>query len=175
MAAWFTIYCTRSVSHVTATDITSALNAMDFYTLAEGFNIDDEEVVDKALSQLQVKPSSDRESWFEIRYRAPKLRPLIVHLWTSPDRVREELTESLAEYLASRKGQGAARVRSLLSEVVEVAAVELGIWQLEDMGLVIGGQIAEYLAGVGAGVIRDTGDEWWVMKQGVPKLLLGRA
>jgi len=43
------------------------------------------------------------------------------------------------------------------------------------MGLVVAGQIAEYLADVGAGLIRDTGDEWWVLRQGVPKRLLGRA
>ena len=143
MAAWFTIYCTRSVSHVTATELTSALNAMDFYTLAEGFDIDDEDVVDKALSHLQVKPSGERESWFEVRYRAPNLRPLCVHLWTSPDRVREELTEAREEYLAGRKDRGASQVNSLLSKVIEVAAVELGIAQLEDMGLVIAGQVAE--------------------------------
>jgi hypothetical protein len=59
--------------------------------------------------------------------------------------------------------------------VVEVAAVELGLGQLEDMGLVIAGQLAEYLAGVGAGLIRDTGDEWWAVRRGVPKLLLGRS
>jgi hypothetical protein len=41
------------------------------------------------------------------------------------------------------------------------------------MGLVIAGQVAEYLAGAGAGVIRDTADEWWAVRRGVPQLLLG--
>ena len=42
------------------------------------------------------------------------------------------------------------------------------------MGLVIAGQVAEYLADAGSGVIRDTDDQWWAVRRGVPKLLLGR-
>jgi hypothetical protein len=64
-------------------------------------------------------------------------------------------------------------VRTALSGVTEVASVELGIWQLEDMGLVIAGQVTEYLAVVCGGLIRDTDDQLWTMRRGVPKLLLG--
>ena len=46
--------------------------------------------------------------------------------------------------------------------------------QLEGIGLVIAGQVAEYLAGVGAGVIQDPDGEWWAVRRGVPELLLGR-
>jgi hypothetical protein len=34
-----------------------------------------------------------------------------------------------------------------------------------DMGPVVGGQVAEYLAEVGAGLIRDTADEWWTIRR----------
>ena len=111
----------------------------------------------------------------EVRYRPAKYRPLAVYLWADPGRVRQELTESQEEYLAGRKGRGVAQVRAALTAVVEVAAVELGLGQLEDIGLVIAGQVAEYVAGVGAGLIRDTGEEWWAVRRGVPKLLLGRS
>jgi hypothetical protein len=98
----------------------------------------------------------------------------LVHVWSEPARVREELTEAREEYLDGCRGKGAEQVRKALSAVVEVAAVELGLAQPEDVGLVIAGQLAEYLAGVGAGVIRDTNDEWWAMRRRVPRLLLGR-
>ena len=38
--------------------------------------------------------------------------------------------------------------------VVEVAALELGWNQLEDMGVGLAGQVAEYLARIGDGLIR---------------------
>ena len=88
-------------------------------------------------------------------------------------RVQQELTEAREGSLAGRQSRGAAQIRAALPAVVEVAAVELGLGQLEDMGLVIVGQVAEFLAGGGAGLIRDTGDEWWAVRRGVPQLLLG--
>ena len=176
MAAWFTAYCTRSVRHVTAADLTAALGAVDFYTVAEGFGIEDEAAVERAVGALRVQPAAgDLGEWFEVRYRPAKYRPLVVYLWADRGRVRQELTESQEEHLAGRKGRGVAQVRAALTAVVEVAALELGLGQLEDMGLVIAGQLAEYLAGVGAGLIRDTGEEWWAVRRGVPKLLLGRS
>ncbi len=176
MAAWFTVYCNRSVRPVTATDITAALGVVDFYTTAEGFGIEDEAAVERAVSALRVQPATgELGEWFEVRYRPAKYRPLVVYLWADAERVQEELAETREEYLAGRKGRGVARVRAALPGVVEVAAVELGVGQLEDMGLVIAGQVAEFLAGVGAGLIRDTGDEWWAVRREVPKLLVGRA
>lgn len=175
MAAWFTVYCTRSVRRVAAADLTAALGAVDFDTVAEGFGIEDEGVVERAVGALRVEPAAGTlGEWFEVRYRPARYRPLVVYLWAEAARVRQELAEAEGEYLAGRKGREAARARAILSGVVEVAAVELGLGQLEDMGLVIAGQIAEYLADAGSGLIRDTGDEWWVLRQGVPRLLLGR-
>jgi hypothetical protein len=175
MAAWFTVYCSRSVSHITAEDITTALEAVDIYTVAEGFGIEEEAVVEQALSRLRVEPvADDTEIRFRIRYRPSQFRPLFVHLWTDVERVRQELGEVEAEYLSARSGRGVNQVRTALSAVIEVVAVELGLGQLKDMGLVIAGQVAEYFAGVGAGPIRDTGDEWWAVRRGVPKLLLAQ-
>jgi hypothetical protein len=96
----------------------------------------------------------------------------VVYLWSDPARVREELAEAAENYLHDRRGRGVSQVRTVLGGVTEVAAIELGGGQLEDMGLVIAGQVAEYLAGTGGGVIRDTGDEWWAVRRGVPRLLL---
>jgi uncharacterized protein YbaR (Trm112 family) len=176
MASWFTVYCTRSVSHVTAEAITAALQAVDFYTVAEGFGIEDEAVVKQAMSQLRVEPLTDHaERPFAVRYRAPELRPLFLHLWIDPERVKQELAEVEQHYLVGKSGRGVSQVRAALSSVIEVAAVELGLRQLEDMGLVIGGQVAEYLAAVAGGLIRDTANEWWRIRRGVPQLLVARA
>jgi hypothetical protein len=176
MAAWFTIYSPESLRHVTPAEVAAFLHGpmVDWFTLAETFGIEEDEVVERAVAALKVVPTAGAfGEWFEVRYRPAKARPLVVYLWSDPARVREELTEAAENYLDDRQVRGVSQVRAVLTGVTEVAAIELGGGQLEDMGLVIAGQVAEYLAGAG-GVIRDTGDEWWVVRRGVPKLLLGR-
>jgi hypothetical protein len=178
MSAWFTVYNPRHLHHVTPADIAAYLTGatVDWYALAEAFGIEDEAAVDKAVAGLRVGPAHGKlGEWVEVRYRPAKGRPLDVYRWADPERVRTEVTEAQDEHLAGRSGRGSSAVRKALAGVVEVAAVELGLAHLEDMGLVIAGQVAEYLAGVGGGVLRDTDDQWWAVRRGVPKLLLGRA
>lgn len=178
MAAWFTVYCTRSVRQVKPEDLVAHLRGpkIDWYTLAETFGIEDDAAVERAADALRVELAAGAlGEWFEVRYRPARFRPLIVYLWSEAVRVEQELAEAREEYLDGRTGRGAGQVRTALSGVTEVAAVELGGGHLGDMGLVIAGQVAEYLAGVGAGLIRDTGDEWWAIRRGIPKLLFGSA
>jgi hypothetical protein len=177
VSAWFTVYCPKSLQHLTPADVVAFLTGptVDWYTLAETFGIDDDEAVERAVAALKAAPTTGKlGEWFEVRYRPTKYRPLVVYRWSESARLREELAEAEENYLAGRRGRGMSTVRKTLAEVVEVVAVELGLVHLEDMGLVIAGQVAEYLAGVGAGPIRDCDDAWWAVRNGVPKLLLGR-
>ena len=174
MASWFTVYCTRTVSHVTAADLLTALTAVDFATVAEGFGIECEAEVEQAVSRLRVEASEGEAGIrFRVYHRPPRYRPLIVHHWTEAGRIRQEREEPEENYLAGRSGRGVSLVRRTLSRTLEVAAVELSLARRADMGLVIAGQLAEYLAGVGKGPIRDPGDEWWLVRGGVPRLLVG--
>lgn len=52
--------------------------------------------------------------------------------------------------------------------------MELGVAHLEGMGPAVAGQMAEYPAGVGGRVIRDTDEQWSAVRRGVPELLPGR-
>ncbi len=174
MAAWLTVYCTRSVSHVTARDLLTAIEDIeDIYTLAEGFGIEDEEVVKRALTQLRIEPVSEPEGVkFCLRYRPAAFRPVLIHWSAAPEFVRG-VVEETRELLEEATGKGVKRVRAHLERVIEVVSLELGWSQLEDMGIVLAGQVAEHLATIGAGLIKDQNDDWWAMKKGAPVLLVG--
>lgn len=109
MAAWFTVYCPRPVEAVTAGDLAAALGpgAVDFYALAEGFGIEDDATVRRAVVALAVGPAAgDLGEWLQVHYRPVRYRPLVVYRWDDGDRVREGLDEAEAEYLTGRRGRG---------------------------------------------------------------------
>jgi hypothetical protein len=174
MAAWLSVYCTRSVRKVTAAQLRKAIDDADIHTIAEGFGIDDDDVVDRALAHFRIERVTRQVGVkFRLRYRHVRYRPVHIHLWVKAARVKTEREEALEQFEGIR-GRGVGAVRRHLSRVVEVVAVELGWDQLEDMGVVLGGQVAEFYAFVGAGLIRDQNDDWWTVKNRMPALLVGR-
>ena len=92
MAWWFTIYCRKPVGHWTAADIERGIREADYHTLAEAYEIEDDDLVDAALDALAVVAVSDKPLDLELRYR--KGRPVVVHLWNEPAQVAEELDEA---------------------------------------------------------------------------------
>lgn len=61
MPARITVYCTRSVDHVTAPDLKAAVDEADVHTDAEVWGIEDEAVVNEALSHLHIDVVSEPE------------------------------------------------------------------------------------------------------------------
>ncbi len=166
MPAWITVYCGRLVGPLSGTDLRrgilggdpSALAGVDYLTLAEPFDIDDEDIVDETIQQLEVVADVDPDpDLYEVRYRREELRPIVVHRWRQPDRVREEVTEVLELRDLEIPDP---RLADRLRDSREVVGIELGFSQLEDMGVVVGYEIARYLAQRGDGLVLDEGDRW---------------
>jgi hypothetical protein len=175
MAAWLTVYCARSVAHVTAEDLIAVIcDLEDPYTLAECYGIEDEEeAVDRAMKHLRIEPVAGPQGGkISVRYKPPDARPVLLHVWSRPKRVQTERDEALEQF-EDVSGRNVARVRKHLADCVEVAALELGWTQLEDMGIVFASVIAEFLAVEGNGLIRDQNEDWWAVKNGAPVLLVG--
>lgn len=175
MAEWLSVFCARSVCGITDKDIHAALDHfdVDMHLIAEGFGIEDDELVDEALSLLRIQPAKGRpDAKFEVHYRPPGSRPIFVHLISKPRLVRERVQESL-QRLEKPRSRGAKRVRAHLAAVLEVVDLELGATHFNDMGIVLAGQIAEYLATEGAGLIVDQNNDWWAVEDRVPVLLVG--
>jgi hypothetical protein len=176
MAAWLTVYCSRPVRYLTAADLLARLRDIeDVHTLAEGFGIDDDTEVDRALAQLRIDPVTGPDgARFRLRYRRASYRPVLVYHWTAAKRVRDECAEALEQFEGTKE-RNANRVRTHLAQCVAVVALELGWTQLDNMGIVFASQLAEFFAVTGTGLIRDQNDDWWAMKKnGLPVLLVGQ-
>lgn len=169
MAWWLTVYCRRPVSGLAPAQLLAGIRGedhetlagVDYWTLAEGFGIEDEAVVDAALDLLRVRESGATGLDCEVCYR-PEVdaRPIVVHCWSAPTRVGEELAE--AEEGRSPPPTALPRLR----EAQEVVGIELGFSQLEDMGVVIAYEIARWLAQRGDGLVADDDDQWMAVEDG---------
>jgi hypothetical protein len=172
MAAWFTVYCRRSVAHLTAADLLAALNGIeDIHTLAEGYGVEDDDEIDRAMENLRIEPT-DQPPGFCLRYRPGDGRPISIWHITDPECVFEQ-TQEAQEALPTPPKQGPKGPHVHLGRVVEVVALEMGWSQLDDMGVVLASQVAQHFAAVGDGVFEDPNDAWWAVRRGVPVLLAG--
>jgi hypothetical protein len=168
MAWWLTVYCREPVSALAPSQLLAGIRdedrgapaGVDYHTLAEHFGIEDEAVVDAALERVRVSADGASGLGCEVRYRPEDdVRPIVVHCWTEPERVAEELEEA-EEGRAPPPG-----ALPWLRATKEIVAVELGFSQLEDMGIVIAYEIARWLAQKGDGLVVDD-DDCWMMVEG---------
>lgn len=168
MAWWLTVYCRKPVSHLSVDAVRkglldedpSAPAGGDYLTLAEQYEVD-EETVKPALKALELKSVSDSLLHLEISYRLPReLRPIVVHVWNTPERLAEELDETADIRNPPKSAQ------KLLEGVVEIVAIELGFQMLEDMGVVLAFELARWLAQKGDGVIADDDNRWQMIERG---------
>jgi hypothetical protein len=172
MAAYFTVYCRRSVAHLRAADLLAALNDLDdIHTLAEGYGVEDDDEIDRAREHLRVEPTDQPPGVkFLLRYRPGDGRPVFIHHTTDPEQVRQE-TQEAREALPRPAKQGPKGAHVDLGRVVEIVALEMGWQMLDDMGLVLAAQVAQHVAAVGDGLIEDQDGAWWTVRGGVPVLL----
>ena len=171
MAAWFTVYCIQPVAGLTAADLRAGIEHDDYHILAESFGIDDDDAVSRAVRALRVVPAA-RPAGVRFRLKFGTTRPLLIHVWDTPERIATEREESLEQFNGST-GRAPVRIRKHLEATTEIVAVELSWWRMEDMGVVFGCLVAEYIAATFDGLIRDPHDAWWAMKKGRAVRLAG--
>lgn len=170
MAWWLTVYCRKPVSDITPAQLLAGLRAedrsapagVDYYTLAEQHDIDDHAMVDAALASLKVHGTGASGPDCEVRYQPEEdVRPIVLHHWTEPDRVAEELEEAAEGRSVPPRALGRLRAAK------EVVGIELGFSQLEDMGIVLAYELGRYLAQKGEGLVVDDDNNWFAVKDGV--------
>lgn len=153
MAWWLTVYCRKPIAGLTPEHLMAGITGRDreasagddYLTLAEGYDVD-EALVKPALRALTI--SKDLEVGYGDQ------RPIVMHVWTSAERVAEELEE-----MREVRSPPASLV-TRLAQTKEIVGIELGFSQLETMGVVFAYELARYLAQKGDGVIVDDDDRW---------------
>ena len=139
MAAWITIYSKSRKPVPSLATIRDALGS-DWWTLGESIGLEEPEV-DAFMASL---------AWSDEQVGQPSKRPLQLHVWSEPARVRAEL-EELSKVPASVKLDG----------VTIVIALEFGISQLDTMLEVVGFEIAYWLAEHHDGLIKADNGAWF--------------
>ncbi len=165
MPAWITVYCRERLDSLGADELLrgirggdpEALAGVDYWTLAEDYGVDEDQV-DRALAQLAVV--EDGSDW-EIRYSEAGERSVVVHRWFSTERVAEEIEEVLERLEPSDED-----IVEHLRASREVVGIELGFSQFEDMGVVIAYEVARYLMQKLDGLILNDEDRWLVVVDG---------
>jgi hypothetical protein len=173
MAAWFRIYCTRPLDHLTPDGLQTTIGAAERCML-EALRLEDHDVVPTAPTRLRIERDDGTGGvWCRIHDPGSSPRPLEVHVWTAEaeiDEMREEELERL-----EGTGGGTGRIRSHLCRTVAAAAVQLGWSQMEGTGAILARTIAEHLAATADGLIRDPRDEWWAIEEDTPVRISGPA
>lgn len=153
MPAWLTIYCRRR-STITRSELLAELRDADWDTLAEVHEID-ESLVSPALAAFRLEDADhDALDGAGLAYRAAGFRPIRIHVWSSPERVAEEIEQ------ARDAGELPEAVSAALGDVIEVIALELGFGMYEDMGIAIAWEVARILAHDARGFVRDDDKRW---------------
>lgn len=151
MAAWVTIYLRDLVAKLSLVALWRDLAGLpDWHMLAETLGIEDAEV-DAVISHLVWSDDP-----LEIRLEGR--RPLQFHVWSAPDRVREEVFE--LDQIAGAPAVPAS-VRGHLASVQSIIAIELGASQLDTMFEIVAFEVAYYLAEQHNGLIRGPNDAWF--------------
>ncbi len=145
MAWWLTVYCRRPVSTTSAEELQTGINGADYFTLAEDYDVDDA-LVGPAVKALTVSK--------DLHVSFGDSRPIVVHVWSTPERVAEELSE-MHEVRSPPKS-----LHEPLKATKEIVGIELGFSHLENLGAVIAYEIARYFAQKGDGLIVDDDDRW---------------
>ncbi len=152
MPARVTVYCRKSVIRVTAGEILAGLDRLDWHTIAEGYDIEDDEIFNRALSFFRIEGEN---GYFTLHCRPPELRQLEISI-VEDSKAHEWIEEQIEEL-----GSKFDRVAMHLQESIEVVNIETGYFQFVEMMPVFASEVAMWFATIGDGYILSDDGEWW--------------
>jgi hypothetical protein len=163
MSEAITVFGKRSLAGVIPDEVRAGVDEADWWTLAEGYGIDDEDLVNAALDHFRIERLRTRlGEVYHVYYRPRGRRQIDLWRWTSPEEIAEEVAGARKKLKRSRK-PALRRLGDQLARVGEVISLGLGWDQLDGMAVVLAYEIARWLAHVGDGCVRDHEGQWWAL------------
>ena len=158
MGAHYTVYCKKSVAHVTPQELLKGVTSADLPALArkEGVPEDQVAAVLDVLRAENMKPPGFVV--YRLFYRPGGLRQVDVECWESKEDVQAVLDEELEE-LAAEGHPHFKLIRAHLKQCVDVIDASAGAAD-EGMARVLAREAARWLAGHFDGIVRTSDQKW---------------
>ena len=160
MGVHYTVYCKKSVAHVTPAELLKGASAADLPALGKKASVPAEQIA-AALDALRIenlKPPSFVV--YRLVYRPGAMRQVDVECWDTQDDVQAVLDEELEE-LAAEGHPHFKQIRAHLKQCVDVVDATAGAKPEEAAGRLLAAEVARWLAGQFDGIIRTADDKWW--------------
>jgi hypothetical protein len=159
MGIHYTVYCKKSVAHVTPQELLKGITTADLPVLARKEGVTEEQMA-AALDVLHVENFKPPQFVvYRLFYGPSGVRPVDVECWESKDDVQAVLDEELEELAADGHPHYKA-IRAHLKQCVDVIDASIGSPK-EPLARVLAAEIARWLAGHFDGIVRTAEDKWW--------------
>ncbi len=149
------VFNQRPITKIVSEDIITAITTSNFHTLCEQYQLEPR-LIDPALANLEIIPAPTPQSLlFLLRYRQENQCPIRIYQWDMGSQAGAERVNAALEMaeVAAFKGK--------LAKTSYIIAVELLQSQLQDMGLLLGYELARWAAEQGKGLIYGLDGVWY--------------
>jgi len=155
MSYWIRIFNQQPIVKITPVIVRAAITASNFHTLCEQYQVD-QELIQPTLANLEIiQTSEDLPILFLLRYHQDDGYPIWVYQWNVSGQPGEEMLDAALERAE------VSEVRLSLANIAYIVAVELLESQLQDLGLLLGYEIARWAGDQGKGIVYGLDREWY--------------
>lgn len=148
MAFLIHVFNTVAIEKVHPQEILAAITESNYRTLCRQYGLDPD-LIDEARANLRVLAAPEAAAPFlTLAYRPGGVRPVVVHFQDRGE-------------ISGRLPSAPESVRKTLSAAVQIVSVELDADQLQDLGLLLGYELARWAAVRGKGVMLGLDGRWY--------------
>lgn len=155
MAYWIKVFNRADVGEYDQEILLEAIVQSNYYTLCDQYGLD-KEGVEPALENLAVIQSPHEDApFFVLKYQSEGKRPIVVYHWQVTDESGQEFVQFELDQVTS------TAVREHLRLTRNIYGIALAKSQLFDMGLLLGYELARWLAERGSGLVVGLDGKWY--------------
>jgi len=155
MSYWIFIFNQQPLRQEDTRKVREAVAESNFSTLCKQYHLN-AKMIHPALEHLEIVDGEEAFSIFLLLHYHPKNQcPIRVYYWDSQQETGKALIHDALDEVR------VFGVREKLSTATQVLAVELMETQLQDMGLLLGYEVARWAAKQGTGIIRGLDGIWY--------------